>query len=202
MARKPRVEAHGATHHVVANGNGGQEIVRDDADRRRFMARLARAVELHRWRCLAYCLLDTHFHLVLETPEPNLGVGMKWLKASYAQDFNNRHGRRGHVFGGRFYSRVIEREAHLLASLVYVFLNPVRAGLVDRPERWVWSSYASTVGLCALPEFLAADAVLELVDPRPEVARRTLAVVVDEMAARARAAAASEGSDPWGLTPV
>ena len=154
VARKLRVEAPGATHHVVAKGVGGSEIVADDADRRSFIARLARTVESHRWSCLAYCLLDTHFHLVVTTPEPNLGVGMKWLKAAYAQDFNHRHGRQGHVFGGRFYSEAIGRDAHLVAAIVYVALNPVRAGIVDRPERWPWSSYAATVGVVPAPELL------------------------------------------------
>jgi putative transposase len=87
---------------VVARGNAGQVIVLDDRDRRAFFTRLERAVEQHSWSCLAYCLLDTHFHLIVETPKPNLGLGMRWLKSAYAQDFNYRHQRQGHVFGGRF----------------------------------------------------------------------------------------------------
>ena len=178
------MEAPGATRHVVAKGVGGSEIVADDADRRSFIARLARTVESHRWSCLAYCLLDTHFHLVVTTPEPNLGVGMKWLKAAYAQDFNYRHGRQGHVFGGRFYSEAIGRDAHLVAAIVYVALNPVRAGIVDRPERWPWSSYAATVGLSPAPDFLNVVEVLALVHRGRDVARRMLAEAVVETARR------------------
>ena len=174
MPRRPRVEAPGAIHHVVAKGNAGHAIVRDDTDRRAFLERLGGAVEKHRWSCLAYCLLDNHFHLIVETPEPNLGVGMQWLKSAYAQDFNHRHDRRGHLFGGRFYSMALQRNAHLAQAIVYVFLNPVRAGIVDRPEDWPWSSFGATVGLRPPPVFLQIASVLELIDPRPDVARKLL----------------------------
>jgi putative transposase len=184
MSRKPRTESPGATHHVVAKGNAGQAIARDDIDRRAFVARLARAIELHGWSCLAYCLLNSHFHLVVEPPQPNLSVGMKWLKAGYAQDFNYRHGRKGHLFGGRFYSQVIERDTHLVAAIIYVILNPVRAGIVDRAEQWPWSSYRATIGLDPALSFLDAGNVLDFVDRRPDVARRMLAEAVDETARR------------------
>jgi len=130
--------------------------------------------------------MDTHFHLVVETPEPNLGVGMKWLKAAYAQDFNYRHGRRGHLFGGRFYSEVIARDAHLVEAIVYVILNPVRAGMVERPEEWRWSGYRATIGLDSAPAFLDVVKTLELVDPRSGVARRLLEKAVRETARRER----------------
>jgi REP element-mobilizing transposase RayT len=185
---------------VVAKGNAGQAIVRDDHDRGRLITRLSRAVELHRWSCLAYCLLDNHIHLVIETPEPNLGVGMKWLKGAYAQDFNHRHGRTGHLFGGRFYSEIIRRDAHLVSAIVYVSLNPVRAGIVDEAQHWSWSSYAATIGLVPAPPFLDVGRTLELVDDRPDVARRLLALAVAETATRDRRAV-HMGSDPWGLTP-
>jgi putative transposase len=162
MPRKPRIEAPGAIHHVVAKGNAGEKIVRDDYDRRTLLRRLARTIELHRWECLSWCLLDTHFHLLVRTPQANLGVGMKWLTSSYALDFNHRHDRQGHVFGGRFYSVVVARDSHFVAALVYVALNPVRAGLVKRPEEWRWSSYASLIGRVPAPPFLARERAFEL----------------------------------------
>ena len=196
------MEAPGAVHHVVARGNARQEIVKDDVDRVGFVSRLGLAIEKHHWSCLAYCLLDNHFHLVLQTPEPNLGLGMKWLKSAYAQDFNHRHDRRGHLFGGRFYSAMLESDAHLVAAIVYVSLNPVRAGVVEHPEEWRWSSYAATIGLQPIPPFLDAHAVLELVDRHPTVARELLKNAVDETAGRDPGAARkASGSDPWGLTP-
>jgi putative transposase len=172
MPRGPRVEASGALHHVVAKGNAGAAITLTDNDRDLLLDRLGRTITRHRWSCLAYCILDTHLHLVVGTAEPNLGLGMKWLLGPYAQAFNERHERRGHLFCARFYSKRIESDEHLVSTIVYVALNPVRAGMVDEPGHWPWSSYASTVGRARPPSFLDVEASLELVDSRPDVARR------------------------------
>jgi putative transposase len=180
MPRRPREEAAGALHHVVARGNNGESIVRDDRDRRNFIGRLDQAVARYEWICLAYCLLDTHFHLVLQTPKPNLGVGMRWLQSAYAQDLNYRHHRTGHVFGGRFYSVRLRSERHLISAVVYVSLNPVRAAVVDLPDDWPWCSYAATVGSVASPRFLNRAALLERFDRNPDTAQRRLATAVTE----------------------
>lgn len=181
MPRPLRFEAAGATHHVVAKGVAQTSLVRDDYDRRAFWIRLGRAVSRYEWRCLAFCLLDTHAHIVVTTPEPNLGIGMQWLCGRYAQEFNARWGRSGHLFGARFYSGHIESDEHLVSSILYVLLNPVRAGLVERPELWPWSSYAATVGLVDPPSFLDVDAVLELFDLRRHVAQSSLAAAALEV---------------------
>ena len=186
MPRKPRVEVPHGFHHVVAKGNAGQDIVTDDTDRRRLLERMGRAVEKHRWSCLAYCLLDNHLHVVVQTPEPNLGIGMKWLKASYAQDFNHRHERHGHLFGGRFYSKLVQWDEHLISSIVYVALNPVRAGIARSPESWPWSSYAPTIGSAPAPAFLDTTHVLALFDSDRAVARLRLREAVEEGWARDR----------------
>jgi putative transposase len=102
VPRKPRAELAGGVHHVFARGNGRQLIYLDDADRGSYLAMLARAVAHRQWRCLAYCLMDNHVHLLIETPLPNLGAGMQWLHGRFAQQFNERHGRSGHVFQGRY----------------------------------------------------------------------------------------------------
>ena len=185
----------------MAKGNGGESIVHDDVDRRAFVARLDQAVVQHRWACLACCLLDNHFHLLIRTPEPNLGVGMRWLKSAYAQDVNHRHKRTGHVFGGRFYSMRLKNDDHLLAALIYVLLNPVRAGVARLPHEWLWSSYSATVGIVVPPRFLHVAAALELFGDEPAEAQRRLAAAVAESLAR-DAAAALAGSDPWGQTPA
>lgn len=172
MGRRPRVEAAGAIHHVTTRGNGGQRIVTDDRDRVRFMDHLAHCVRLHRWECWAYCLMDNHFHLVVETPEPNLGIGMKWLKVAHTKDFNFRHKFEGHLFGGRFYSRVIETDAHLLEACIYVLLNPVRGGLVRRPSEWPWSSYRCTAGLPGPAHSPGSTRLLQLFDAEIGLARQ------------------------------
>ena len=128
------------------------------------------------------------FTWYLQTLEPNLGAGMQWLQSAYAQDLNNRHKHTGHVFGGRFYSVRLADDGHLVSALVYVWLNPVRAGVVQRPEGWPWCSYAATVGFVRAPRLLARQAALELFDVRPQVASRLL---VDAVEAARRA-----GSDP------
>jgi REP element-mobilizing transposase RayT len=144
------------------------------------------AVERHGWSCLAYCLLSTHIHVVVGTPRPNLGVGMQWLLGPYAQTFNRRHEREGHLFGGRFYSTRIRSESHLVAALAYVALNPVRAGLVGSPEEWRWSSYSETIGRRRAPAFLDVRSVLELVDRDPAKAQLRFELAVRDAQARDR----------------
>ena len=180
MPRAPRVDAPGVVHHVIAKGSGGEVIVRDDVDRRLLVERMGKTVIRYRWSCLAYCLLDTHFHAVVGTPAANLGVGMQWLLAPYAREFNKRHERQGNVFHTRFYSKRIRSDDHLLAALMYVHLNPVRAGIVDEPERWPWSSYAPSIGRSDPPGFLDLQALLELIAAEPSVAQGRLQAATHE----------------------
>jgi REP-associated tyrosine transposase len=116
VPRKPREEAPGAIHHVIAQGNNGQPIVHDDVDRLVLLRQICRAEGDLGWECLAYCLLDTHIHLVLLTPQPNLGRGMRWLLGGYAFTFNRRHERTGHLFAGPYYAKLIEGESHLVKA--------------------------------------------------------------------------------------
>jgi REP element-mobilizing transposase RayT len=146
MARPLRLEHPGAIWHVTARGNRREAIVLDDDDRRRFVGRLADTVTLHRWRLHAWVLMTNHYHLLLETPEPNLSRGMQRLNAPYSQAFNARHGRVGHVLQGRYKSILVERETHLLELTRYVVLNPVRAGMTPAPGAFPWSSYGETAG--------------------------------------------------------
>jgi REP element-mobilizing transposase RayT len=189
MPRLPRVDAPGALHHVVAKGSGGETIVRDDHDRETLVTRLGRAVRRCEWSCLAYCLLDTHLHAVVTTRQANLGAGMQWLLASYAREFNDRHERQGNLFHTRFYSKQIESDSHLTATVIYVHLNPVRAGTVTSPELWPWCSYAATVGHTHVPGFLDANAVLDLFERRRDVARLKLELAVRDALERDRRAA-------------
>ena len=111
MARKPRVELAGGVHHVFARGNCRQLIYLNDADRGAYLDLLACVVVRKRWHCLAFCLMDNHVHLLIETPLPNLGAGMQWLHGRFAQGFNRRHRRTGHVFEGRFGSVLVKNES-------------------------------------------------------------------------------------------
>ncbi len=162
MARPLRVEYAGAVYHVTSRGNGRQAVFLDDKDRTRFLDVLAKAVKQRGWVVHAYCLMGNHYHLLVETPQANLSLGMRGLNGEYTQAFNRRHGRCGHVFQGRFGAVLLEKQSHLLELCRYVVLNPVRArGMkVHRPEQWHWSSYRATVGLDETPPFLTTDWVL------------------------------------------
>jgi REP element-mobilizing transposase RayT len=177
MARPLRLEYPGAVYHVTARGNAKQAIYLDDEDRARFLGLLAREVGQQGWRCTAYCLMDNHYHLLFETPEPNLVAGMKRLNGAYAQAFNRRHGRVGHLLQGRYTAILVDRDSHLLELCRYVVLNPVRAGLVERPADWRWSSYQATARARtdrsrAAPAWLDVAWVLEQFGRTPTAARR------------------------------
>ncbi len=186
MPRRPRFEAAGAIHHVVARGNGGCRIVVGDDDRRALLGQLARAATLSGWRLHAYCLMDTHIHAVVETPEPTLGAGMRRLLGGYAHDFNRRHARFGHLFAGPFSSSIVATESYAIEVCAYVVLNPVRAGLVRVPEDWKWSSYRASAGLVVSPEFLETRLVPGMLHPEPGRAQELYRSVVHEIAKRPR----------------
>ena len=160
MARPLRIEFPGALYHVTSRGNARQPIFLDDGDRHIFLDRLGEVVESHHWDCHCYCLMTNHFHLLVETPEPNLSRGMRRLNGHYSQRFNRRHDRVGHVLQGRFTGILVEREAHILELTRYVVLNPVRAGLVGSAEDYPWSSLRATLGLAPTPSWLRPEAML------------------------------------------
>jgi REP-associated tyrosine transposase len=113
MGPKPRVDAAGLTHHVVAVGNAHGRIVRDDIDRMRLISLLAQVAATCRWECQAYCLMDTHLHLVVHTREATLGTGMRNVLGAHARRFNQRHRREGHVWAQKYFARPIDAEAYL-----------------------------------------------------------------------------------------
>jgi REP element-mobilizing transposase RayT len=172
MARPLRIQFPGAVYHVLARGNARQNIFLTENDRRHFLAELWRACDLRNWLVWAYCLMGNHYHLVLETVEPTLSIGMRDLDGRYALAFNQRHGRVGHLFQGRFEALLVQRERYLLTLMRYVMLNPVRAGFCVTPDEWRWSSYLDMAGVRrgASPR-LAVGAALALFAPSPIEAR-------------------------------
>ena len=171
MTRPLRVDIPDATHHIAALAVHRERVFREPADRRRLLAQLDAIVDCYQWNCCSYCLMGTHFHLIVHTPEPTLSCGMQHLCGSYAQWFNWKYGRRGHLFGRRFGSVHIVTDAHLFEAHRYVALNPVRAGLCKRPESWQWGSFRALAGLEAGPAFLDIDRVLNLFATRRKVAQ-------------------------------
>ena len=147
MARPLRIEYVGAVYHVMARGNQGQPVFRDDQDRRRFLETLGEAAEKTGWRIHAYVLMGNHYHVLVETPEGNLVAGMKWLQGAYTQRFNGRHQVFGHLFQSRYKAVVIDGSAPGYFEVVgtYIHLNPARAGLIrvgqEPLKGYRWSSY-------------------------------------------------------------
>ena len=159
MTRQLRLEYQGALYHVTARGNEQREIFLDDTDRATFLGLLGKEIQQQGWLCYAYCLMGNHYHLLLETPEPNLSRGMRRLNGVYTQKFNWRHQRHGHLFQGRYKSILVERERYLLELCRYVVLNPVRAGMVAVESDWRWSSYRATAGFDRVPKWLCVTGV-------------------------------------------
>jgi len=171
MSRPLRLEHPGALWHVTSRGNERREIFRDDPDRELFLETLGRVVAMFRWRLYAWVLMNNHYHLLFETPEPNLSRGMRQLNGIYTQRFNRRHRRAGHLMQGRFKAILVEKEPHLLELCRYVVLNPVRAGAARSARDWRWSSYRATAGYAPSPGWLDIDGVLSLFGGRRAAAR-------------------------------
>jgi putative transposase len=162
MPRAVRIDLPDATHHIAALAVEREVAFRENGDRRRFLAQLEKVVATYEWRCRSYCLMGTHFHLIVHTVKPNLSRGIQHLCGTYAQWFNWKYGRRGHLFARRFASRHIKADSHLLAAHRYVALNPVRAGLCREPEQWPWSSCRSLAGLGPPLDFLDVEGALAM----------------------------------------
>ena len=150
MPRPLRSDLPDGVYHVTTRGVADTFVYRDDDDYRAFLAGFGNVVARFEWIVHAFCLMGTHYHAVVETTRERLSRGMHRLNGIYAQGFNERHGRGGHLFGDRFVSRLIGDEEYLRDACRYVVLNPVRAGLVDDAAAWPWSG--SRYGLAASAE--------------------------------------------------
>ena len=140
MPRTVRGHLPDGVYHVTARGVNRCAVYGDDLDRILFLRLLADNVERFAWRCHAYCLMGTHYHLLVETIGARLSAGLHRLNGIYAQRFNRRHDRTGHLFGSRFHAWVVENEDHLSATTAYVLNNPVRAGMCLTAAEWPWSA--------------------------------------------------------------
>ncbi|CAN5818668.1 transposase [soil metagenome] len=140
MTRVSRTSLPDGHFHVYSRAVAAAGLLfQDDDDRAHFVRLLWRAASRHEWTCHAFCLMGTHYHLVLESRAAHLSAGLHRLHWLYARSFNQKHGLFGHVFAGRFSTRVIESEDYLFDACTYVLLNPIRAGLCNRAEDWPWS---------------------------------------------------------------
>lgn len=162
MARPLRIEFSGALYHVTSRGDGQENIYRAATDKLAFLDVLGEVCERFSWVIHAYCLMDNHYHLLIETPNANLAKGMRQLNGVYTQTFNRAHARVGHVFQGRYKAILVQKEAYLLELARYIVLNPVRARMVRRAKDWPWSSYLAMAGQAEGPRWLHVDWILSV----------------------------------------
>jgi REP element-mobilizing transposase RayT len=147
MGRRPRTDYAGALQHVAVQGNLQQPLFAHSHERRMMLRLLAETVQKYGWRCLSYVLMTNHVHLVLETPEANLAAGMQQLNTRFSKAMHDRRGRLGHMLRNRYFSVAVEEEEHVLELTRYLPLNPVKAGLIEQPEDYIWSSYGAELKL-------------------------------------------------------
>ena len=138
--RRPRIHYPGATYHTMARGVDGRETFTDNRDRELFLTSLTELKSETGFSLLAYCLMGNHFHLAIKVGQIPLSRILQRLLTRYALTFNSRHERTGHLFQARYKAFLCVDEAYLLRLIGYIHANPVRAGLVTRPEKWHWSS--------------------------------------------------------------
>src|SRR4051794_22764175 len=141
MSPRHRNEVAGATYHVIARGVDRRRIFVDDHDYETYTRLLAIVALRQGWRLLCYCLMPNHVHLLIETPETNLGNGMQWLQSRYALAFNERHVRSGHLFEAPYKSPLVTEDEALVRTVGYIVVNPVTAVLCKRASEWRWSSH-------------------------------------------------------------
>ena len=194
MPRPLRIEYAGARYHVMSRGDRGEDIFNDDQDRMVFLQVLGKTCQKTGWEVHAYCLMRNHFHAVIETPQPNLAAGMRWLLGTYTQKFNRRHRQWGHLFGGRYKAQLIDERSpgYLVQACNYVHLNPKRAGVVGPEgglETYPWSSYPAYLKPRLRAEWLRTDRVLgehglegDTAKNRREFSRRMEAICAVDLA--------------------
>lgn len=172
MNRPLRIELDNACYHITARGDRRSTIFRTDSDRLTWLALLAEACHRFDFTVLAYCQMGNHYHLVLRTRQGKLARGMRFLNGNYSQYFNRQHQLVGHVFQGRYHALLCQESEYLKELSRYTVLNPVRAGLVEHPSHWLWSSYGALIGTVDVPAWLERDTVLAQFGSEREAAIR------------------------------
>ncbi len=166
MPRQPRVQSENAIYHVMSHSMEGFKLFDSWDDFRLFVGILADTQHDYCIRVYAYCLLHTHYHILLQTPLANLSKALQYLNGVYAMGYNARKSRVGHVMQSRYEYRIVEDQDYFERVTHYVITNPVSAGMVDCPEEWAFSSCRATAKLIPVPKFLDADGLLEMLGQR------------------------------------
>ena len=160
MARPLRINYPGAFYHITSRGNERKAVFKSKRDREKFLEYLESATLRYDAVIHAYCLLDNHYHILLETPSGNLPQIMRHINGAYTTYFNVKRKRSGHLFQGRYKSILVDIDEYAKELSRYIHLNPVRAKIVEDPEEYKWSSYQDYIGLRKPPEWLARNFIL------------------------------------------
>ena len=160
MTRPLRIEYAGAVYHVTSRGNERKSVFKSDDDRLKFLNTLQHVNKRYNWICHAYCLMDNHYHLLVETPLGNLPQIMHHINGAYTTYFNVKRKRSGHLFQGRYKAILVAIDEYAKELSRYIHLNPVRAKLVETAEKYDWSSYKFYIGKQKPPNWLYRDFIL------------------------------------------
>lgn len=160
MARPLRITFPGAFYHITSRGNEQKVVFKSKRDREKFLEYLESATQRYDALIHAYCMMDNHYHLLLETPSANLPQIMRHINGAYTTYFNIKRKRSGHLFQGRYKAILVEVDEYAKELSRYIHLNPVRAGMVDKPDAYQWSSYPYYIGKEKAPEWLHRAFVL------------------------------------------
>jgi REP element-mobilizing transposase RayT len=184
MARPLRIEYPGAFYHVTSRGNEQKDVFKSHKDREKFLSYLESASERYGAAIHAWCLMSNHYHLLLETPSGNLSQIMRHINGAYTTYFNIKRKRAGHLFQGRYKAILVEADAYAAELSRYIHLNPVRAGMVARPEEYRWSSYQGYLGQIQAPEWLKRYLILGSFDRNVTEAEHKYRSFVEDLLTR------------------
>jgi putative transposase len=181
MARPFRIEYPGAFYHVMHRGTAGSAIFESDRDREKFFEYVSKSTERYKLRIHTYCLMKDHYHLLVETPEPNLCRAIKWINVSYAAYFNRKRACFGHLFQGRFRAVLVDAEVYLKQLSRFIHLNPIRSNVIEHIKDYKWSSYPALSGYDTAPEWLQTHELLSMFGKDQTQAKRKYRCFVEKV---------------------
>ena len=177
MPRPLRIEYENACYHVMNRGRSHQNIYNDKVDYQIFLAILAEAHKRFRVQIQSYCLMSNHYHLLIKTPEGNLGRAMRHINGIYTQRYNRLHKMDGSLFKGRYKAILVEQDSYQLQLSRYIHRNPIEAGMVEKLEDYLWSSYPNYLGKVKLPEWLYPQEVLAQLHTQTNISQKYQAYI-------------------------
>ncbi|MBK5101234.1 MAG: transposase [Desulfobacteraceae bacterium] len=183
MGRPLRIEYPDAFYHITARGNERRNIFKSNKDRERFLGYLESASERYKAIIHTYCLMDNHYHILLQTPAGNLSQIMHHINGAYTNYFNVKRKRSGHLFQGRYKALLVDIDEYAQELSRYIHLNPVKAGMVEKPEQYKWSSYQGYISVNKSSKWLFTDFILSLFNKKTSVAKKQYRSFVESMVA-------------------